>query len=215
MIEHSVLLQIETAGIVAVIRADSPAGAAAIADACVKGGVSILEVTFTVPGAPDVIRELVQRFENSGALIGAGTVLTRKDALAAIEAGARFLVSPAFDPDVSALSKNSGVPYIPGCLTITEMIHAQNHGAELIKLFPGSAFGPSYIKAVMGPLPGIRLMPTGGVRLDSVKEWIDAGAVAVGVGSELTHPAKHHDYEGVTKLAKAFVVAVQSARMSR
>lgn len=215
MIEHSVLLQIETAGIVAVIRADSPAGAAAIAEACVKGGVLVLEVTFTVPGAPDVIRELVQRFENSGALIGAGTVLTHKDALAAIEAGARFLVSPAFDPDVSALSKNSGVPYIPGCLTITEMIRAQNHGAELIKLFPGSAFGPSYIKAVMGPLPGIRLMPTGGVRLDNVKEWIDAGAVAVGVGSELTHPAKHHDYEGVTKLAKAFVVAVQSARMSR
>jgi len=215
MIEHSVLHQIETAGIVAVIRADSPAGAAAIADACVKGGVSILEVTFTVPGAPDVIRELVQRFENCGALIGAGTVLTHKDALAAIEAGARFLVSPAFNPDVSPLSKNRSVPYIPGCLTITEMIHAQNHGAELIKLFPGSAFGPSYIKAVMGPLPGIRLMPTGGVRLDNVKEWIDAGAVAVGVGSELTHPAKHQDYEGVTKLAKAFVAAVQSARMSR
>lgn len=212
---QSVLNQIEAEGIVAVIRADNPAGAASIADACVQGGVRVLEVTFTVPDAPTVIRELIKRFEHSDVLIGAGTVLTFQDALAAIEAGARFLVSPAFDVQVSALAKDRRIPYIPGCLTITEMIHAMRHGVELIKLFPGSAFGPSYIKAVMGPLPTIRLMPTGGVGLDNLKDWIKAGAVAVGVGSELTHPAKIHDYDGVTKLAKAFVAAVQMARMAR
>lgn len=212
MNKQEILKRITDVGVVAVVRAQTQEEAILISRACIKGGLSTIEVTFTVPNADLVIKKLVETFNEDELLIGAGTVLDPKTAKIAIEAGASFIVSPGFDLETNQLCQALGVPYLPGCLTPTEMIHAMNAGCDILKLFPGSAFGPSYVKAMKGPFPNIRLMPTGGVSLDNVDEWIKNGAVAVGVGSELTGPAKKGDFEGVTKLSKAFVDAVKQAR---
>src|SRR5690606_38214013 len=124
----------------------------------------------------------------------------------------KYIVSPGFDLETAEYCHKLGVPYMPGCLTITEMLTAKKAHVDIIKLFPGSAFGPSYVKAVKGPLPDIEIMPTGGVSLDNVKDWISNGVVAVGVGGELTQPAKKGDFDGVRKNAEAFVMAVKEAR---
>lgn len=210
-----ILQKIEAAGVVAVVRAESAEQAIAIAEACLLGGIPSIEVTFTVPGALGVIEGLAKRFSDKELFIGAGTVLDSETARLAILAGAQYLVSPGFDHETAKLANRYQIPYMPGCLTITEMIHAMEEGVDIVKLFPGSAFGPSYVKAVKGPLPQINLMPTGGVSLDNVGEWISAGVVAVGVGSELTGPAKKGDYAKVTELAKAFIAAVKAARSSK
>ncbi len=212
MRKQDILKKITDVGVVAVVRAESSEQAISIAKACIKGGLSTIEVTFTVPDAHLVIKKLAETFSQDELLIGAGTVLDSKTAKIAISAGASFIVSPGFDLETNHLCKSLNVPYLPGCLTPTEMIVAMKAGCEIIKLFPGSAFGPSYVKAIKGPLPHINLMPTGGVSLDNVAEWINNGVVAVGVGSELTGPAKKGDFEAVTKLARAFVDGVKTAR---
>ena len=198
-------------GVVAVIRAKTKEEAMKLADACAKGGIVGLEVTFTVPGAADVIKELAAN-QDASYIVGAGTVLDGVTAKLAIEAGAKFVVGPNFDGDVCALCKEKGIPYIPGVFTITEIVNAIRHGAELCKIFPGSLAGPEYIKAIHGPLPDVACMPTGGVDLENVGQWIKCGAVAVGTGSNLTAPAKHGDYDKVTELAKLYVSKVAEAR---
>ncbi len=212
MQKFEILKRITDVGVVAVVRAESSEQAIEISKACIKGGLSAVEVTFTVPNATTVIESLAKAFKPSELIVGAGTVLDSETARIAILAGAKYIVSPAFDLATAKLCNRYQIPYMPGCLTITEMIAAMEAGCDVIKLFPGSAFGPSYVKAVKGPLPQINIMPTGGVSLDNVKDWVNAGVVAVGVGSELTGPAKKQDYEGVTKLAKAFVDAFQQAK---
>jgi len=212
MMKSAILNRITASGIVAVIRAETSIKAVRIAEACRQGGISALEITLTVPGALEVIKELTIRYADTDVIVGAGTVLDAKTAEAAILAGAKFVVGPNFDIATAQLCEQNQIPYLPGCLTITEMITAMKAGADIIKLFPGSAFGPAYVKAIRGPLPQIKIMPTGGVSLDNVHEWIQNGVVAVGVGGELTAPAKNGDYEGVTKLAAAFVRAVADAR---
>ncbi|MDR4968366.1 MAG: bifunctional 2-keto-4-hydroxyglutarate aldolase/2-keto-3-deoxy-6-phosphogluconate aldolase, partial [Acholeplasmataceae bacterium] len=162
-----------------------------------------------------VIEDLVKAIPQDELIIGAGTVLDSETARIAILAGAQYIVSPGFDLKTAQLCNRYQIPYMPGCLTITEMITAMEAGCDVVKLFPGSAFGPSYVKAVKGPLPQINIMPTGGVSLDNVKEWVSNGVVAVGVGSELTGPAKKGDFESVTQNAKAFVNAVKDARKSQ
>ncbi|HRY77954.1 MAG TPA: bifunctional 2-keto-4-hydroxyglutarate aldolase/2-keto-3-deoxy-6-phosphogluconate aldolase [Candidatus Izemoplasmatales bacterium] len=208
----SILKRITDVGVVAVVRAETPEEALKIGEACIAGGLPAIEVTFTVPDAPAVIAALAKRFSEKDLLIGAGTVLDAPTARAAILAGAQFVVSPGFDMETAKLCGRYQRPYLPGCLTPTEMIRATEAGCDIIKLFPGSAFGPAYVKAVRGPLPQIKIMPTGGVSLDNVSEWIRAGVVAVGVGGELTAPAKQGDFAKVTALAKAFVAAVAQAR---
>jgi 2-dehydro-3-deoxyphosphogluconate aldolase/(4S)-4-hydroxy-2-oxoglutarate aldolase len=198
-------------GVIAVIRANSLDEAEKLADCCVKGGIVGLEITFTVPGAEDVIAKLASN-KGAGYIVGAGTVLDAATARIAIMKGAKFIVSPAFDKEVAEMCNLYQVPYMPGCFTITEMINAMKAGADIIKVFPGEKAEPSYFKAVHGPLPQANLMPTGGVSLDNCAEWIKAGAVAVGTGGSLTAPAKTGDYEGVVKNAKAFVAAVAEAR---
>jgi 2-dehydro-3-deoxyphosphogluconate aldolase / (4S)-4-hydroxy-2-oxoglutarate aldolase len=200
------------AGVVAVIRAENEEAAINITEACIKGGISAVEITFTVPKADEVIKTLSDTQSMSNILIGAGTVLDAETATKAINAGAQFIVSPGFDLNTLQVCEAHNIPYIPGCLTITEMLHVMNLGVEVIKLFPGSAFGPDYVKAIKGPLPNINLMPTGGVSIDNVKTWIKNGVVAVGVGSELTGPAKIGDFDGVTQNAKAFIEAVNEAK---
>ncbi len=198
-------------GVIAVIRANDYEEAAKLADCCVKGGIVGLEITFTVPGADEVIAKLAAK-KDAGYIVGAGTVLDAPTARIAILKGAKFIVSPAFDKEVAELCNLYQVPYMPGCYTITEVTTALKAGADVIKIFPGSAASPSYFKAVHGPLPQANLMPTGGVDIGNAADWIKAGAVAVGTGSSLTAPAKKGDYEGVVANAAAFVKAVADAR---
>jgi 2-dehydro-3-deoxyphosphogluconate aldolase/(4S)-4-hydroxy-2-oxoglutarate aldolase len=212
MQKHEILKKITEVGVVAVVRAETSEQAIEISKACIKGGITAVEVTFTVPNANEVIEGLAKTFKPNELIVGAGTVLDSETARIAILAGAQYIVSPGFNLDTAKLCNRYQIPYMPGCLTITEMITAMEAGCDVIKLFPGSAFGPSYVKAVKGPLPQINIMPTGGVSLDNVKDWVSAGVIAVGVGSELTGPAKKHDYQAVTKNAQAFVQAFKEAK---
>jgi len=206
-----IIQELTDCGVVAVIRGESVEKAVALSNAAAKGGIKGLEVTFTVPGALDVIEALVK--QNKGDyIVGAGTVLDTTSARMAILKGAQFIVSPCFDKDVAELCNLYDVPYMPGCFTINEVVTALKAGAEVIKIFPGSAASPSYFKAIHGPLPQANLMPTGGVSIDNAKDWIKAGAVAIGTGSDLSAPAKTGDYEEVTRRAKAFCEAVKEAR---
>src|SRR5271156_474832 len=180
-----VLGKIVASGLVAVIRAENPDQAARVAEACALGGVGAVEITFTVPGASGVIEHLAKRSLGQ-ILLGAGTVLDPETARIAILAGAQFVVGPALNPDTARLCNRYQVPYMPGAGTIGEVLAAMECGADIVKVFPGEILGPSFVKAVKGPLPQAQLMPTGGVSIENVAEWIKAGAVAVGVGGNLT-----------------------------
>jgi 2-dehydro-3-deoxyphosphogluconate aldolase / (4S)-4-hydroxy-2-oxoglutarate aldolase len=198
---------------VAVVRADSQEEAVKISDACVKGGIMGIEVTFTIDDAETVIKELASYYaDHSEVVLGAGTVLDAATARIAILAGARFIVSPSFDEQTAKLCNLYQVPYMPGCMTITEMKTALEYGADIVKLFPGNAFGPDFIKAVKAPLPQVNIMPTGGVSLENAGQWIKNGCVAIGVGGNLVAPAKTEEYEKITEIARQYVKKVQEAR---
>jgi len=199
---YEILKQMIDSKLAVVIRGDSKHMAEATAEACVDGGIKTLEVTFTVPGAPSLLESLAE--ENKNAIVGAGTVLDSETARIAILSGARFIVSPSFDKETAKLCNRYGIPYIPGCMTVNEMLQAAEYGASVVKLFPGSAFDPSFIKDIKGPLPHINIMPTGGVSMDNASDWLNKGAVMLGVGGEITKPAKSGDYEAVKQLAASF-----------
>src|SRR5579872_1212393 len=209
------LEKIATSGVVAVVRAENSDQACRIADACAAGGITAIEITFTVPGAADAIRALATRDTSGHMLIGAGTVLDAETAEKAIASGARFIVSPCLRPEVARFCNDRQIPHMPGAGTVTEIVEAMESGAEIIKIFPGEILGPRFVKAVKGPLPNASLMPTGGVSLENVAEWIHAGCVAVGVGGSLTARAKHGDFAAITGQAKQFVARVREARASR
>lgn len=206
------LQKISDVGVVAVVRAENEEQAEKIAKACIDGGIPAIEITFTVPGADKVITSLSNKFSKDELIVGAGTVLDSETARIAILAGAKYIVSPGFNLETAKLCNRYQIPYMPGCMTITEMIKAMEAGADIIKVFPGSVYGPDFIKAIKGPLPQAVLMPTGGVSLDNVDKWIKNGCVAVGVGGELTSGAKTGDYDKVTATAKEFVEKVKEAR---
>lgn len=206
------LEQIVTSGVVAVVRAENSDQACRIADACAEGGIIAIEITFTVPGAAEVIGALTKRNQSNDVLIGAGTVLDAETADKAIASGARFVVSPCLRPGVARFCNDRQIPHMPGAGTVTEIVEAMESGAEIIKIFPGEILGPKFVKAVKGPLPNASLMPTGGVSLENVAEWIHAGCVAVGVGGSLTASAKHGDFAAITAQAKQFVARVREAR---
>jgi 2-dehydro-3-deoxyphosphogluconate aldolase/(4S)-4-hydroxy-2-oxoglutarate aldolase len=206
-----IIKELVDCGVVAVIRANTIDEAKKLSDAASKGGIRGLEITFTVPGAIDVIEALAAD-KDAPYIVGAGTVLDAATARLAILKGAKFIVSPAFDKETCELCNLYDVPYMAGCYTINEIITAMKAGLEVIKIFPGSQASPSYFKAVHGPLPQANLMPTGGVSLSNAKEWIKAGAVAIGTGSDLTAPAKTGNYEEVTAKAAEFVRLVAEAR---
>ena len=207
-----VLSRVLESGLVAIVRTDSPDQAARIAAACAEGGVAALEVTFTVPGASGVIESLVKRYKPEQMSIGAGTVLDPETARIALLAGAQFLVSPALSANTARLANRYQIPYMPGVATPREVIEALECGCEVLKVFPGETLGPAFIKAVKAPLPQASLMPTGGVSIDNVGEWIAAGAVAVGVGGNLTAGGKTGDFVSITALAKRFLAAIREAR---
>ena len=214
MTRAEVCKRIEAVGIVPVIRAPSPELALLACEAILAGGVSVFEITMTIPDAPALIRALRTRLAER-ALIGAGTVLDAAEARACIEAGAEFVVSPGFDAATVAAAHEAGVAAMPGALTPTEVITAWKAGADVVKIFPCSALGgASYLRALKAPLPQVKLMPTGGVNINTARDFLAAGAVALGVGSELVDIAAVKDDRAhvLTERAREFVTAVAAAR---
>lgn len=205
--------RVEEAGIVAVIRLQEPGKLRAVVEAIAAGGIRALEVTMTVPGAVELIRELAPTLP-PGFLLGAGTVLDTDTARRVIDAGAQFVVSPVFRVDTIRACHERGVPSMPGCFTPTEILDAWDAGADIVKVFPATALGPTFFKDVRGPLPQVKLMPTGGVTLDNAGDWIRAGAVAVGVGTALldAKAIAAGDYATLRANAERIVRSVGAAR---
>lgn len=212
--KQEVLAALREGGIVPVIRADSADTALRIVDALVAGGIRTLEITMTVPDAIGAIKAVADRF-GSSVLLGAGTVTSRALAEGSLDAGAEFLVTPCVVPDVIAVAKERDVAVLPGAMTPTEVFTAWSSGGDIIKIFPASNVGgASYLKALKGPFPQIPLCPTGGVNLQTIGEFVKAGASAVGVGGELVSKAAIDagDYGKITELAKQYVAALAAAR---
>ncbi|MBO1001716.1 bifunctional 2-keto-4-hydroxyglutarate aldolase/2-keto-3-deoxy-6-phosphogluconate aldolase [Pseudogracilibacillus auburnensis] len=211
MKSYNILKKLNESKITVVIRGDTIEQAEKIVAACVNGGVKSLEITFTVPKAHHLLEKIREKYDS--VVVGAGTVLDSETARLAILSGADFIVSPHFDVETAKLCNRYCIPYLPGCMTINEMIHAIEYGVTIIKLFPGQLFSPSIIQNIKGPLPYIQIMPTGGISLDNLNTWLDAGATLVGVGSDITYPAKDDHYDRVEKLASKFVrMAIQNGK---
>ena len=211
----SILKALGDHGAVLIVRCETEDEAVNGIRAVMEGGIKAVEVTFTVPGAPRVIRRVKQEFGDS-ILLGAGTVLTPEQAEDAVDAGAVYLISPNTDEKVIGAAKRLNVVSIPGAFTATEVVRAWDLGADAIKIFPASVGGPSYIKALKAPLPNIPLIPTGGVDERTVGDFFRAGAFAVGAGGALfdLKRLKAKDYAGMTDVAKRFTTALRAARES-
>jgi len=206
-----VIKQIKDTGVIPVVRASSADEAMRAIDAIREGGISILEITMTVPGAVALI-EQVAKLYGDAATVGAGTVLDPETATACISAGAKFVVSPALNLDTIACCRRHDVAVMPGALTPTEVVQAWNAGADFVKVFPaGAVGGPSYLKALKAPLPQIELVPTGGVSLKTAADFIKAGAAALGVGADLVDIKAQA--ATITERARQFVEIVRQARL--
>jgi 2-dehydro-3-deoxyphosphogluconate aldolase/(4S)-4-hydroxy-2-oxoglutarate aldolase len=206
--------RIRDTGVIPVVRATSADEAMRAIDAIREGGISVLEITMTVPGAIKVIEEVSKRYGNE-ALVGAGTVLDPEIAEACISSGAQFVVSPALNLETIACCRKLGVAVMPGALTPTEVVQAWNAGADFVKVFPaGAVGGASYLKALKAPLPQIELVPTGGVSLKTAADFIRAGAAALGVGADLVDIKAIRDGQSavITERAKQFLDIVREAR---
>jgi 2-dehydro-3-deoxyphosphogluconate aldolase/(4S)-4-hydroxy-2-oxoglutarate aldolase len=214
MIKSEVLQRIRDIGLIPVVRAESAEQAMRAVEAIMAGGVSVLEVTMTVPGAITVIEQLAKAF-GAEALIGAGTVLDPETAARCIQAGAQFIVSPALNEETIAFCRANDVAIFPGALTPTEVLRAWNAGADAVKVFPaGAVGGASYLKSLKAPLPQIELIPTGGVSLKTAADFIKAGAMALGVGADLVDISELRDGhdEVITDRARQFLEIVREAR---
>lgn len=215
MEKEKIISSICDSGLVAVVRATSGEQAIRISEACIEGGVVAVELTFTVPFAHEIIETLAKRYTGGEVIIGAGTVLDPETARIAMLSGAQYIVSPHFNPDTMRLCNRYRVPVMPGVVTPREAVEALEAGADILKVFPGELFGPKAIKSLKGPIPQGRYMPTGGVDVNNVGEWIKAGAVAVGAGSSLTAGAKTGEYEKITATAKVFLENIRAARAAK
>lgn len=213
MKKEQVISKMKEQCLVAVVRAESKEQGEKIIDAIVAGGINFIEITMTVPGAVSIIEAMVEKYKsNPDVVIGAGTVLDPETARAVILAGAAYVVSPGLNLDTIKLCNRYRVPMLPGVMTPTEAISALEAGCDIIKVFPGNIVGAGAISSFKGPLPQGEFMPSGGVDVDNVDQWIKAGACAVGTGSSLTKGAKTGDYAAITAKAQEFVAAVASAR---
>lgn len=212
MKKEQVISKLRACGLVAVVRAKDADDAMRISEACIKGGCAGIELTFTTPGVLPIIEKMAKEYEGSDFIIGAGTVLDPETARMSILSGAQYVVSPSFNPDTVRMCNRYRVACMPGAMSIAEVIAGMEAGADIIKVFPGELFGPKIIKSIHGPLPHAELMPTGGVSVENVGEWIKAGAVAVGAGGSLTAGAKTGDYASITATAKEFVEKIKAAR---
>lgn len=193
----------------AVVRGKTAEDAIEIAKHAVLGGICNIEITYSTPNASKVISKLSDDFkDDTSVVIGAGTVMTTELAKEAIAAGSKFLVSPHFSKEIADIANQEGNLYFPGCATATEIVTAMNASCPIIKVFPGGVVGPGFIKDIHGPIPEVDLMPSGGISVDNVKEWKNAGAVAVGVGSALASKVATEGYDSVTRIAQSFVSAL-------
>ena len=214
MNKSEVLKQIKDTGVIPVVRATTADEAMRAIDAIREGGIAVLEITMTVPGAVGVIEQVAARFGND-ALVGAGTVLDAETAKECVSAGAQFIVSPALNMETIAYCREQDVAVMPGALTPTEVVQAWNAGADFVKVFPaGAVGGASYLRALKAPLPQIELVPTGGVSLKTAADFIKAGAAALGVGADLVDIKAIREGQAalITERAKQFVEIVRTSR---
>lgn len=213
--EEQLQLMIDT-GVVAVIRASGSAELMDVIEALRRGGIRAVEVTMTTPGALDVIKETAERFGDD-VLVGVGSVLDAETARMAMLAGAQFIVGPVLNLDVIRICKRYDKIVIPGAFTPTEILTAWEAGADVVKVFPATKLGPSFFKDVLGPLPQVRLTPTGGVTVETAPEFIKAGAVFVGAGSALVDKTAvaQRRFDVITETAERFVSAIKAARQSK
>ena len=204
-----VLNQVVESGVVAVVRGTREQ-AYKTAKACIAGDVKAIELTFTVPEADKVIAQLNEEYgDDDEVIIGAGTVMDAITARIAMIAGAKFIVSPTFDKETALLCNKYQVPYMPGCMSVTEIQTAMEYGSDIVKVFPGSVVGNGFVSAVKAPIPYANIMPTGGVNLENMKDWYAKGVVVVGAGSNLVGPADRGDYAAVTANAKKYRAEIQ------
>ena len=213
MTRSDIVQHLEASGVVAIIRLKDGAALPRVVDALAAGGVRALEITMTVPGAIEHIRQVSSTLP-AGFVLGAGTVVDADTAKRVIDAGAKFVVSPVSRPEVIEACHRRDTPVLPGCFSPTEILNAWDAGADIIKVFPATSLGPGYLKDVHGPLPHVKLCPTGGVSLDNAGDWIRAGAAAVGVGSALVEALAiaAGDFHKITENAKRIVQNVAAAR---
>lgn len=197
-----ILDELKANGIVAVVRGKSHEEARGYMEACLRGGIKSLELTYTIPNVCELIKEYSSHTE---ALIGVGSVLNSKMASDAIEAGAKYVVSPGYSEEVNRVCKEMKVLYLPGCMTVSEIMKAMDAGNKMIKLFPGDVFGARYVKAIKAPIPNVEIMPTGGVSVDNIEEWFANGVSCVGVGSSLIKGS----LEDIENTAKAFMKKIE------
>ncbi|MEW6128016.1 MAG: bifunctional 2-keto-4-hydroxyglutarate aldolase/2-keto-3-deoxy-6-phosphogluconate aldolase [Acidobacteriota bacterium] len=216
MNKHEIISCLKETGLIPVVRAASADEAIRAIDAIKEGGVSVLEITMTVPGAVKVIEEVCKRF-GKDALVGAGTVLDAETARHCILAGAQFVVSPALDVSTIECCRTYSVPVMPGALTPTEVLTAWRAGADFVKVFPADSMGgASYIKSVKAPLPQIEIVPTGGVTLKTAADYLKAGASALGVGSDLVDlkALREGNASLISERARQFVEIVKTVRQA-
>jgi 2-dehydro-3-deoxyphosphogluconate aldolase/(4S)-4-hydroxy-2-oxoglutarate aldolase len=204
---------VEQTGVVAIIRLKDPAQVRDVAAALMEGGVRALEITMTVPGAIDLIRQIAPTMP-ADLRLGAGTVIDGPTAAACIDAGASFVVSPVLRREVLTVCRVHDIPVMPGCFSPTEILEAWDAGAAIVKVFPATSLGPTFIRDIRGPLPQLKLLPTGGVSVENAADWIRAGAVAVGVGGALTDAAAlaARDYAAIAAKTRRLVNAVRDAK---
>lgn len=204
-IKRETLAKLKENYLFAVVRGKSEQDGYEISKAVYKGGIKNIEVTFTTPGAEKIMTRLTEEFEGTDMVIGAGTVMDDVTARISILAGAKFIVSPHFDPAISTMCNRYTIPYLPGCGSVTEIANAMATGVEIAKVFPGGVLGAGFIKDVHGPIPHVDLMPSGGVNLENMDVWVNNGAWAIGVGSALTKDVTNGNYESATATAETFV----------
>lgn len=207
--KYKILNQLHENYLVAVVRGNDEDETKKIVDEIIKGGFKNIEITFTVPNAEEVINQVHKQYGDD-IVLGAGTVLDAATAQIAINKGAQYIVSPHLDTNISKLCNVYSIPYLPGCSSATEIIEALRYGSDLIKLFPGGQLGAGFIKDIKGPVPNVELMPSGGVNLDNVSDWIEKGSFAVGIGGDLTKEFTGNNYEVISEKAQKYVEAVRN-----
>lgn len=207
--KYKILNQLHENYLVAVVRGNDEDETKKIVDEIIKGGFKNIEITFTVPNAEEVINQVHKQYGDD-IVLGAGTVLDAATAQIAINKGAQYIVSPHLDTNISKLCNIYSIPYLPGCSSATEIIEALRYGSDLIKLFPGGQLGAGFIKDIKGPVPNVELMPSGGVNLDNVSDWIEKGSFAVGIGGDLTKEFTGNNFEVISEKGQKYVEAVRN-----
>ncbi|APH16003.1 2-dehydro-3-deoxyphosphogluconate aldolase/4-hydroxy-2-oxoglutarate aldolase family protein [Clostridium sporogenes] len=208
-----VLNEIENCGIVAVVRGNSKDVGIKISEACIRGNIKIIEVTYTNKFASDIIKDLDAKYSRyKDVVIGAGTVLDSETAMIAILSGAKFIVSPSFSEETARLCNRYRVPYMPGVMTINEIIKAYELGADIVKVFPGNVLGREFVSSVKGPLPYASIMVTGGVNLDNIELWKKSGVDVIGIGGEINKLGVNGKFDEITELCTKYVKKFNEVR---